>query len=400
MATAQNPKRVIVIGAGYAGLKAAARLARKTRRQGIDITVVNGSDHFVERIRLHQLATNQTLKRVNIWELLRGTGIHFVQGLVTEIAPDHHAITVQTTNGTQQMAYDKLVYAAGSFIDSSVVPGGKEYALSLSTEATTLALRERLPQVAARGGRVLIIGGGLTGIESSTEIAEAYPGLKVTLVTRGTFGADLSKRGAAYLRETFAKRGIEIVENTPVTRITAQAAEYDGGSLPFDVCLWAGAFGVPALARQSGFAVNNQGQVLVDPYLRSISHPDVIAVGDSAGLEQALDIPIRMACATGIFQGAYAGDHLAAWASGSTPKPYQFGYVIRCISLGRHDGLVQRVQPDDTPTERIITGRAGAQIKELICKQTLWQITTERWLPGGISKGTHEAAVEPVKVRA
>jgi NADH dehydrogenase len=281
-----------------------------------------------------------------------------------------------------------------------VIPGGKEYALSLSTEATTLALREKLPAIAARGERVLVIGGGLTGIESSTELAEAYPNLRVTLVTRSAFGADLSRKGAAYLREGFAKRGIEVIENTTITRITAQAAQYDGGEIPFDLCLWAGAFGVPALAREAGFAVNRQGQVIVDEFLRSISHPDVIAVGDSAGLEQALDIPIRMACATGIFMGSYAGDHLAAWASGAAPKPYQFGYVIRCISLGRYDGLVQRVKPDDTPMEQIITGRAGAQIKELICRQTLWQITMERWLPGSSGKSANASSAKPVRVRA
>jgi NADH:quinone reductase (non-electrogenic) len=400
MSTVQNPKKVVIVGAGYAGLKAAARLARKTRRQPVEITLINGSDHFVERVRLHQLAANQTLKHHHIWEMLRGTGVRFVQGWVTDITPEAKTVTFQSDGSNKQIGYDKLIYAAGSFIDSSVIPGGKEYALSLSTEATTLALREKLPGIAARGGQVLVIGGGLTGIESSTELAEAYPGLHMTLTTRGTFGADLSKRGAAYLHETFARRGIEIIDNTPITRITAQAAEYEGGEIPFDLCLWAGAFGVPALARKAGLAVNQQGQVIVDQYLRSISHPDVIAVGDSAGLEQALDIPIRMACATGIFMGSYAGDHLAAWASGAAPKPYQFGYVIRCISLGRHDGLIQRVKADDTPTEQVITGRAGAQIKELICKQAVWQITAERWLPGGSGQSTGTSSAEPIGARA
>jgi NADH dehydrogenase FAD-containing subunit len=400
MSTVQNPKKVVIVGAGYAGLKAATRLARKTRRQPVEITLINGGDHFVERIRLHQLAANQSLNHIDIREMLRGTGVHFVRGWVTDIAPEAKTLTFQTSDGAKQMAYDKLIYAAGSFIDSSLIPGGKEYALSLSTEATTLALREKLPGIAARGGRVLVIGGGLTGIESSTELAEAYPGLRLMLVTQGAFGADLSKRGAAYLREAFARRRIEIIDNTPIMRITAQAAEYEGGEIPFDMCLWAGAFGVPALARKAGLAVNQQGQVVVDQYLRSISHPDVIAVGDSASLEQALDIPIRMACATGIYMGSYAGDHLAAWASGAAPKPYQFGYVIRCISLGRHDGLVQRVKADDTPTEQIITGRAGAQIKELICKQAVWQITAERWLPGGNSQSANSSPAEPVGVRA
>jgi NADH:ubiquinone reductase (H+-translocating) len=380
MTTFSTPKRIIVLGAGYAGMKAAMRLARKTRRYPVEITVVNGKDHFVERIRLHQVAADQSLRRIDIPYMLRDTGIQFVQGWATAIGLDEKTLTVETSKGRKLMPYDKLIYAAGSFIDTSVIPGGNEYAHSLNTEATTQILREKLPDLAARGGRLLIIGGGLTGVESSTELAEAYPNLRVTLVTRGTFGDDLSAKGAAHLRNILAQRKIELIENTAVSRINANSAEYEGGIIPFDVCLWAGAFGVPALAREAGLMVNQQGQVMVDEYLRSISHPDVIAVGDSAGLERALDIPIRMACATGIFMGAYAGDHAAALVKGKSPKPYQFGYVIRCISLGRHDGLVQRVKPDDTPTEQILTGRTAAYVKELICKQTIWQFQMERWL--------------------
>jgi non-ribosomal peptide synthetase component F len=62
--------------------------------------------------------------------------------------------------------------------------------------------------------------------------------------------------------------------------------------------------------------------------------------------------------------------------------------------------LIQRVKADDTPTEQIITGRAGAQIKELICKQAVWQITAERWLPGGSGKSASPATTEAVGVRA
>jgi NADH dehydrogenase len=113
-----------------------------------------------------------------------------------------------------------------------------------------------------------------------------------------------------------------------------------------------------------------------------------------------LDIPIRMACATGIYMAAYAGDYLAAWANGATPKPYQFRYYARCISLGRHEGLIQWVKADDAPIERIISGRAAAEFKELICKQAIWQITAERWLPGGSGQSASSTPAEPVGARA
>ena len=60
----------------------------------------------------------------------------------------------------------------------------------------------------------------------------------------------------------------------------------------------------------------------------------------------------------------------------------RFSFVARCISLGRHDALVQRVNADDAPREQIFTGRFGALVKEAICRYTVWSLYTERRLPG------------------
>ena len=57
---------------------------------------------------------------------------------------------------------------------------------------------------------------------------------------------------------------------------------------------------------------------------------------------------------------------------GKPQQPFQFGYAIRCISLGRHDALVQFVDPMDRPVDRIITGRAGVAIKEMILRATVF----------------------------
>ena len=77
--------QIIVIGAGYAGLLATIRLAGKTQPNNVEITLVNASATFVERLRLHQLAANQTLKQRPIRTTLQGTGVHFIEGIVTSI---------------------------------------------------------------------------------------------------------------------------------------------------------------------------------------------------------------------------------------------------------------------------------------------------------------------------
>ena len=377
--------KIIVLGGGYAGTLAALRLAGKTKGHATTITLVNGLDHFVERIRHHQLAAGQPPKALPFSKLLAGSKVRFVQGWCTALNPAHKELTVATPTGPQTLTYDYLIYALGSTIEQSRVPGVADYAYTLADENSAGQLQQQAQTLAKQQGRLLIIGGGLTGIEAATELAESYPSLQVTLATKGKLGTTLSPAGAAHIRRVFAKLGIRLLEETAVEQLTAQAAHTaEGRVLSFDACLWAGAFGVPKLAASAGLPVDNRERILVDEWLRVVNDDSIYAAGDAAAT------PLRMACATALPMGAYVADHLAARVNGvARPGPFRFGFIGQCISLGRHDGLVQLVQRDDTPKPRIITGWAAARIKELLCRFTVWSLHQERrwvgsytWLQG------------------
>src|SRR5262245_29619325 len=109
--------QVLVIGAGYAGMLATVRLAMKTQPQNVQITLINPIDIFVERPRLHQYATNQTVRRQPIVEVLRDTKAQFIQGTVTTIDIKRKEVIVQTDTNGQRLAYDYLLYTAGSTFD-------------------------------------------------------------------------------------------------------------------------------------------------------------------------------------------------------------------------------------------------------------------------------------------
>src|SRR5690606_28117779 len=126
--------------------------------------------------------------------------------------PKQKRVIVQTGGEQTSIDYDYLIYAVGSTVDVCSVPGVAEHAYSLGGEAAAAQLRTRLPTAAAQRGRLLVVGGGLTGIEAATEIAETYPDLQVTLATRGRMGETLSQRGAAYIRKIFAQMGIRVEE--------------------------------------------------------------------------------------------------------------------------------------------------------------------------------------------
>ena len=364
---------VLVIGAGYAGMLAALRLAGKSPQA--HITLINAADTFVERIWLHQLATGQQPRRHPIAGLLRNTKVSFVLGRVTAIQPSKRRVIVQQDDAVRDYAYDTLIYALGSFSNTSVIPGGRENALALSSFDAARKMSAKLK--ANPQARVTIIGGGLTGIELSTEIAESFPQAQITLLTGEEIGPNLSRKGHEYALAALKHRRITVHEHTTVVEITSDAVlAADGRRFETDLPIWAASFSVPSLARDAGIAVNHRGQILVDPYLRSVSHPETFAAGDAAASG------VRMVSASALPLGAHAADNVAALLKGDPSHLMRFSFVARCISLGRHDALVQRVNADDAPREQIFTGRFGALVKEAICRYTVWSLYTERRLPG------------------
>lgn len=368
--------KIIILGGGFAGMMAALRLANRTRRQSVQITLVNTSATFVERTRLHQNATGQTVPAKSLRAMLHGTRVNFVQGKATALDPVRRTVTVDTNDRVQTLSYDKLIYALGSHTDLSRIPGATEHAYAVEQHT---ALFAHLRNFAPNHGRVLVIGGGLTGIEMATEVAETHSTLRVALATSGALGEDLSSAGARYLAQTFQRLQITVHEHAKVLRLEAgQAITATNEQLSFDVCIDTSGFSVSPLAQQAGLAVNPKGQILVNALLHSSTHPDIYAVGDAAAFEQSADLALRMGCATAIPLAIHAAENLARALNGQAEQPFQYGYVLRCISLGRHNGLIQFVDAADCPRARVFTGRVGAAIKELILHYVMGSLQIER----------------------
>ena len=268
---------------------------------------------------------------------------------------------------THHMEYDYLVYALGSVTDRQTVPGLAEYAYTLAASGplSAAALRETLPSVEAKHGHVVICGGGATGIETAAEVATAYPHIKVHLVTQGPFSLFLGKTVASSIRRSLTRVGVEIIDQTTVAAVRAHSVVIDQASeIPCDLCVWTGGFVVSSLAREAGLAVNERNQIVVDPFLRSISHPEIYAIGDAAHPREDPGVPVRMSAVTATIMGAHGADCLSAVLRGKTPRPLSFAYLGQGIALGRHNAIGFNNYPDDKPYPPYFTGWLGYLIRE------------------------------------
>jgi len=371
--------RIIVLGAGYAGAIAAGRLARRLDPADVAITVVNAEPDFVERVRMHQLATGQDLKPRPLREMFAGTGIELRIAKVTGVDVDARTVTVAASDGpdgggADVLGYDTLVYALGSGWNPGAVPGVAEHAAEIASRPGALRLRDRLARLAA-GQPVVVVGGGLTGLEAATEIAEARPDLDVALAVRGGLGDTLSPKGRAHLRKVLAGLTITVYEHTAVTGVAAdRVTTADGGTIPAAVTVWTAGFAVHPIARTTGLQLADSGQIVVDGTMRSVSHPDVYAVGDAAWAIGPGGKPLRMSCASGTPMAWQAADSIAARMTGGKLPNAPLRYVNQCISLGRREGLIQYVTADDRAKPAVLTGRLAAGYKELVCKGAAWSV--------------------------
>ncbi|MEU6894720.1 FAD-dependent oxidoreductase [Streptomyces sp. NPDC046557] len=368
--------RIVVLGAGYTGAVAAGRLAKRLHRGDVTITLVNPEPDFVERVRLHQLVAGQDLRPRPLGEMFAGTGVELKLAAVTAVDVDRRTVTVTAADGPEreELKYDTLVYALGSGWNDGGVPGAAEHAHEVSSRPGALRLRDRLAATDA-GRPVVVVGGGLTGLEAATEIAEARPDLDVALTVRGALGDWLSDKGRAHLRKVVDRLGITVHEQAAVTAVEADAVTTaDGRTVPADVTLWTTGFAVHPIARASALELTDGGRIVVDATMRSVSHPDVYAVGDAAMAVGPGGKPLRMSCASGVPMAWQAADAIAARLTDAKVPHVSIRYYQQCVSLGRKDGLIQFVTADDRAVERALTGRGAAAYKELICRGAAWGV--------------------------
>jgi NADH dehydrogenase len=383
---------VVVIGGGYAGTLAANHLRV---RPDVDVTLVNPRPKFVERIRLHQLVAGTRIATVDYGSML-GEDIQLVVDTADRIDTSDRKVVLSSG---AVLGYDYVIYAVGSTgVVPSTVPGAAEFAYPIAEFEHAELLRDTLEELHPETP-VTVVGAGLTGIETASELAEQ--GRRVTLVCGGVLGPSLSAAGRRSVAKSLSRLGVDVLESARVAEVQPDAVVLaDGALLPSAVTVWTAGFGVPDLAARSGLHTDGLGRLLTDETLTSVDDPRIVAAGDAAAPSGE---PLRMSCQAAIPLGAQAANTVLSRIAGTQPAAVNQAFVGQCISVGRSYATVQLSRTDDTPVNLAIGGRLAAPIKEAVCKGTVWGIRREAakpgsyvWLKGG--KRPEQPAPEAVTV--
>lgn len=279
-------QRVAIVGTGVCGMEAA--LAIRRREPDTPITLVSDEhDHFFSRPALmYVFAGQMTLRDTEPYdrELFARMAFTRVRGRVSGVDPRARALAVE---GGPAIGYDRLLIASGSKARAAPWPGSEGPGVHAFV---TLADLERLDADARPGGRAVVIGGGLIGVEVAEILA--HRGLRVTFVIRESwyFPFALDNREAALVAEHLRGHGIDVRLESAVQEIlrgddgAVRAVRVAGDELACDLVVAAiGVIPNTAFLEGSGIRCAASGAVEVDESLRT-NAPGVWAAGDCANV--------------------------------------------------------------------------------------------------------------------
>ncbi|MBE5438484.1 MULTISPECIES: NAD(P)/FAD-dependent oxidoreductase [Mycobacteriaceae] len=364
---------VVVIGGGYAGALAANRLQQN---RNIDITIINPRPTFVERVRLHQLVARSGEATVDLAGIL-GNRVRLIVDTAARIDVVTRSVAL-ASGGT--VPYDYLIYAVGSIgIVPTKLHGASEFAFPIAELEQAERLRDAVDKLQP-DAPICVVGGGLTGIEAASELAEHRREGSVTLLCGGVLGPSLSEKGRASVRRQLKRLGVDVQDDAVVAELRSDHVRLsDGRTLPSKVTVWTAGFGVPDLAAKSGLSTDELGRLLTDETLTSVDNPYIIGAGDAVAPSNE---PLRMSCQAAGPLGARAANTVLQRVAGDPLTPLGQNFGGQCISIGRRRGTFQLTHRDDTPRRVYVGGRMAASIKEMICKTVVKQIAKESRKPG------------------
>ncbi|MDP5071328.1 MAG: FAD-dependent oxidoreductase, partial [Congregibacter sp.] len=284
---------VVIVGGGFAGLACANAL----NAERFAVTLVDRKANFEFLPNIHELLSGvkkPAQLRLPLGSNLRAAGHRFVRGEVSGITPETRQVRI---GQDKALTADYLVVALGSADADFGVKGVKQHSLGFKSVDQCQAIQRRLRSMTStqnaggKGQRIVIIGGGLEGLEGLGEILRRYRHTPLHLSIVEARNALLpagpgavQKHLAAHCREW----RVECITGDAVARITAKTVHLGSGrKLRSDLTIWTGGPAPPALLAESGLA-EPQHWAPVDDTLAHVSYPGIFIAGDAAALQQPI----------------------------------------------------------------------------------------------------------------
>lgn len=303
--------KIVIVGAGYAGILTAKKLANRFRKnKGVSITIIDKNPFHTMLTELHEVAAGRVDEsgiRISLKRVFAGRDVDVRQDLVTEI--DFEKRTVIGSN--ERYEYDYLVLCAGSKPTYFGVSGAEEHAYTLWSYEDAILLKDRIPDMFRKAAGELdeeekkrlltfhVVGAGFTGVEMAGELAEYVPVLcdryeiERELVSISVIDVldrtvpTLPPKLSAKVERRLKKMGVRVLLNTRVVSIGEDFIEFGNGEDTTHertgTVIWAAGIEAADITEKAAedLEAAGRGRIKVDQYLRSVKDERVYVIGDN-----------------------------------------------------------------------------------------------------------------------
>ncbi len=359
--------RIVVLGGGFGGVMATRALERRFGGRA-EITLVSRDNFFVLTPLLFE-ACSGVLELRHCAQPIRPAlrRARFVEATVTGVDTGRRVVHAEAAEaGAYEIPYDHLVVALGSTTNLSLIPGSA-HAFTFKTMADALVLRNHLierferadaaadPAARRRSLTVVVIGGGLVGVELlgeltafADDVLRYYPRIR-----RGELRFHLFEAGPRILPEldpkladaatrVLRRRGADVRAQTPVRGLEPGRVNLADETIEAGTVVLAAGIVPNAAAASIPVEHDARGRIVVDAAMRSRSHPTVWALGDCAAIPGPDGRPYPALAQHATREARHLARNLAAVAAGRAPAPFEFNALGTMASLG-HTRAVARV---------------------------------------------------------
>jgi NADH:ubiquinone reductase (H+-translocating) len=380
-------QRIIVLGAGFAGLWSAIAAARALDERGlgrdrVEVTLVNATPWHSIRVRNYEADLSGT--RVPLADILDPIGVRWIVADISDVNAGDRTVACVAAGKSSELAYDRLVFCLGSRLARPPIPGLKEHAFDVDTYEAAMHLGAHLaglagePPSAARD-TVLVVGAGLTGIEVATEMPGRLAAVlggdpqarsRVILADRATaIGSDMGDGARPVIAEALTALNVETRPGVTVAAVDAGGATLKTGErIEAKTVVWCAGMEANPLTACFPVTRDRLGRLPVAPSLKISGLPSEFAAGDAAWFAIDGTHACVMSCQHGRPMGRFAGHNAVCDLLGEPMLPLSIPWYTTILDLGPWGA----VYTEGWDREVVAQRAAAKRTKETINRQRIY----------------------------